>query len=143
MCFILVLHGFVAVRRFARRMLAARQNLEKTVFSDSKTVAQGIPGNLGRASLSAKIAKSSKKALEVPPGPPKFFSQRKRGNFERETAPRSLQGARGPPTPRRLILEFSNGYGCVWKSFAKTFRSLRLCVRAFEDFLKVYVAAIA
>ena len=52
---------FIDVGRFARRTLAARKNLEKTVFSDSKIEARGVPGNLGRASLRAKMAKSSEK----------------------------------------------------------------------------------
>ena len=53
---------FIDIRRFEPRTLAACKNLEKTVVSDSQIEARGVLGTRGRASSSAKTAKSSEKA---------------------------------------------------------------------------------
>ena len=49
-------------------------------------------------------------ASEVPPGPPKIFWKRERGNFERESASRAPEERAGPRSARRLISESSNGH---------------------------------
>ena len=53
---------FIDVGRFACRALAACKNLDKTAVAGSKIEARGVLGTLGRASSSAKTAKSSEKA---------------------------------------------------------------------------------
>ena len=88
---------FIDVGRFARRTLVARKHLEKTVVSGSKIEARGVLGSLGRASWSAKTAKSSEKARsKCLRGFRKFISGLERGNFERERAIASGQERAGP-----------------------------------------------
>ena len=52
---------FIDVGRFARRMLTARKNLEKTTVLGFKIAPRGILGSLGRASWGTKTAKSGSK----------------------------------------------------------------------------------
>ena len=91
------LQCFFDVGCFARRMFAERKKFEKTVVLDSKIEAGGVPGRLGRTSLGAKTAKSGEKARsKCLRGFRKFISGREQGNFERESATGSGQGARAP-----------------------------------------------
>ena len=52
---------FIDVGRFARRMLAARKNLEKTAVLGLKIAPRDVLGSLGRASWGTKTAKSGSK----------------------------------------------------------------------------------
>ena len=101
---------FIDIGRFARRTLAARKNLEKTTVEGSKIEARGVLGTLGRASSSAKTAKSSEKVRpKCLRGLRKFICWRERADFERKGSTASGQGRAGARTPRRLFSESSNG----------------------------------
>ena len=89
MRFVLVLQGFVDVGRFARRMLAACKTLKKTVFSDSKIVAQGVPGNLERASLSAKWPSRAKKCPRSASRASEFFEVSANRQLSEKARPRA------------------------------------------------------
>ena len=71
---------------------------EKTPISASKIDARGLPGELGRASSSAKTDKSSEKARsKYLRGLRKFLSELERGNFERGSANASGPVRAGAP----------------------------------------------
>ena len=102
---------FIDVGRFAPQTLAVRKIFEKTVVSGSKIEARGVLGTLGRASSSAKTAKSSEKARpKCPRGLRKFISGRERSNFQRESASSAPDERAEPRGCRAVISESSNGY---------------------------------
>ena len=108
--FVSLLPVFYRCRTFCASNAAARKNFEKTVVSGSKIEARGVLGTLGRASSSAKTAKSSEKARpKCPRGLRKFISGRERGNFERESASSAPEERAGPRASRAVISESSNG----------------------------------
>ena len=83
---------FIDVGRFARRTLVARKHLEKTVVSGSKIEARGVLGSLGRASWSAKTAKSSEKARsKCLRGLRKILSLRERGTSSAKARAQAAQ----------------------------------------------------
>ena len=92
------------------KRLPRAKTSKKTVVSGSKIEARGVLGTLGRASSSAKTAKSSEKArLKSPWGLRKLFTGCERGNFERDGAPSAPEERAGPRTLRGVISESSNG----------------------------------
>ena len=102
--FVLVFTVFFRCRTFGALIARRLEKSRKTAVSDSKIEAPGVLGRLGGASLSAKTAKSSEKTRsKCLRGFRKFISQRKRGNFERESAPSAPEerrDLRSPPKPR-------------------------------------------
>ena len=108
--FVSLLPVFYRCRTFCASNACRAQKLRKTVVSGSKIEAQGVLGTLGRASSSAKTAKSSEKARpKCPRGFRKFISGRERGNFERESASSAPEERAGLRSLRAGISESSNG----------------------------------
>ena len=104
------LQCFFDVGRFAHRTLIEWQDLEKTGVSDSKIEARGFPGKLGRAGSNAKTAKAGEKARSKRRrGLRKYFCQRERSNFERESTSCAPEERAGLRRSRGVFSEFSNG----------------------------------
>ena len=71
----------------------------------------GRPGDPRASKFESQTGQVERKsASDAPAGAANFFCQRERGHFERESASQSLRGASGPPRPRAVISESSNGY---------------------------------
>ena len=116
--FVLVFTVFFRCRTFGALIARRLEKSRKTAVSDSKTEAPGVLGRLGGASLSAKTAKSSEKTRsKCLRGFRKFISQRKRGNFERESAPSAPEErreARSRPKARFELSLWMDPWICCW-----------------------------